>query len=128
MTYQEYKQGQTKKAVLETAAALSGVNPAVASAVAGAATNPAVAVPMTAVGGTAAGVGLYKRLFGNKIDKAYQNMTNQINDTAKTYREYLKWRQQREHQGTDPVVPAKPNTTPSFPNRPIPSAIKQKSA
>ena len=81
--------------------------PTVAPAAIGAATNPVVAVPATATGGFLAGNKLYKALMGNRVDKAHANMQNQINDTAKTYREYLKWRQARDANKAAPAQPVK---------------------
>ena len=127
MTYREYKQKLTKKAVFETAAVLAGASPAVAGLASSMAANPAVSIPLTAAAGTATGVGLYKKLVGDDLEGAHQNMLNSINDTSKAYREYLKWRQQRDATKNVPVVPAKPNLKPAFPDKPaaVPAA-KQK--
>ena len=98
MTYSEYKNGQTKKAVAETAAMLLGANPAIAAPVAAAASNPGVAIPAAAVGGVATGVKAYQSTVGNKVDKAFDNLHKQTNDTAQAYRKYLQWRKERDQK------------------------------
>lgn len=107
MTYSEFKQGQTKQAFAGTAAAVLGANPAVSATVAGAAAHPGVAIPATALGSFATGVKAYKGLLGDKLNKVYENQQNQINDTAKTYREYLKWRNSRDQKKPMAVPAAK---------------------
>ena len=92
-----------KASPVATAAALMGGNPAVTGVIGSLASSPAVTIPLTAVGGFAAGNAAYNKLFGRRINKIYDDHLNAVNANAKAYREAELARRNKDTQAKQNV-------------------------